>query len=343
MAGGGRTILYIDDDAALVRLVQRALTRHGFVVEGAGTVAEALARLEKGEIDAIALDHFLDGETGMAFLAATAARAFRPPVVYVTASDDVKVAVAALKAGAADYVPKVVGDEFLTLLRRAVEQALKVGELQSERARAEEATREARDLAEALLHEMNHRVANSLSLVAALVRMQAMHAADPAASAALKQVEARIIAIGGVHRLLYASGDARSVDVPSYLARLLEELGRTAGRPGLSITADLPSDRLEIATDKAISLGVIVTELVTNAIKYAYPGAGGEIRVRLRKAADDQATLIVEDDGVGFEGAAEAKGTGFGSRIVATMAKGLGAAIRYGEGSGSHAEVTFAI
>src|SRR5579883_778096 len=163
------TILYVDDDEALVRLIQRGLSRRGYGVEGATTIEDGLARLAKGDIDVVALDHFLATGTGMEFLAAMATTPSRPPVVYVTAADDITVAVEALKAGAADYVPKVVGEDFLELLHRAMDQALRVGRLQRERERAERETRDALELAEARLHEMNHRVANSLTLVSAMV------------------------------------------------------------------------------------------------------------------------------------------------------------------------------
>lgn len=336
------TILYVDDDEALVRLIQRGLSRRGYSVEGATTIEDGLARLAKGDIDVVALDHFLAAGTGMEFLAAMATTPSRPPVVYVTAADDITVAVEALKAGAADYVPKVVGEDFLELLRRAMDQALRVGRLQRERERAERETREALELAEARLHEMNHRVANSLTLVSAMVRMQASRMSDRAAVAALSQVEARIAAIGGVHRLLYTSGDVKSVDMRNYLTRLITELDETSRRPGLSITAETP-DNVKILTDKAVSVGVLVTELVTNAVKYAYPEGGGEIRVQLRPIAERKVELVVEDDGVGWNGAALAKGTGIGSRLIAAMAMNLGTTVRYGDGPGCNVMIAFDI
>ena len=334
------TILYVDDDEALIRLVQRGLARRGFMVEGANTVEDGLARLSKGGIDVIALDHFLKAGTGMEFLAATSALPARPPVVYVTAADDVTVAVEALKAGAADYVPKVVGEDFLELMRRAMEHALEIGRLQRERERAEKATRDALELAEARLNEMNHRIANSLGLVSAMLRMQASRMPDRATAAALAQVDARIAAIGGVHRLLYTSGDVRSVDTKSYLSRLVKELGESSGLPGVTITCEL-ADHISIPTDKAVSVGVLVTELVTNALKYAYPDSGGEIRVRLRQGADREVELVVEDDGVGWNGSSSVKGTGIGNRLIAAMAMNLGTTVRYSEGPGCRAAVKF--
>lgn len=304
-----------------------------------------MARLAEDSVDAIVLDHFLPTGTGLDFLEALRALPVRPPVVYVTAADDASVAVAALKAGASDYVLKTVGDEFFELLGRAVDQAIETAKLQRERDRAEREVREARDRAEILLHEVNHRVANSLALVAALVSMQARSVADPSARAALEETQHRISAIAGVHRCLYTSDDVRSVEISDYLTSLLRDLETTLTNEGHAATARLKAERIELTTDKAVSIGMIVTELVTNAFKYAYPSTqGGEIRVSLRKLADERMKLTVEDDGVGWNGHGRIQGTGVGTRIVNALAKGLGSSVTYASGSaGCEATLEFAL
>ena len=84
-----------------------------------------------------------------------------------------------------------------------------------------------------------------------------------------------------------------------------------------------------VSTDQAVSLGVVVTELVTNAVKYAYaPGETGEIRVILKPDVEGRALLTVEDDGPGI-GDAKPKGTGLGGKIIAAMAGGLRSAVEY--------------
>ena len=117
-------ILYIDDDPGLCRLAQKDLQRQGYVVEIATDGASGLARIAEDGIDVIALDHYMPNQNGLETLAAIRNLAEPPPVIYVTAMQEGRVAVAALKAGATDYVAKDVQGEFLPLLQRAIDSAL---------------------------------------------------------------------------------------------------------------------------------------------------------------------------------------------------------------------------
>jgi PAS domain S-box-containing protein len=117
-------ILYIDDDPGLCRLVQKDLERQGYVVEIATDGASGLVRIVRGGIDLVALDHYMPNQDGLETLASIRDLAEPPPVIYVTAAQEGRVAVAALKAGAADYVVKDVQGEFLPLLQRAIDAAL---------------------------------------------------------------------------------------------------------------------------------------------------------------------------------------------------------------------------
>ena len=131
-------LLYIDDDPGLVRLVARSLQALGHTVEHAPDGAAGLARIARGGVDAVALDHHLPGETGLDILARIRALPEPPPVIYVTGSEDLRIAVAALKAGAADYVLKDVAGHFRELLVQAVEAALAQERLRREKAEAEQ-------------------------------------------------------------------------------------------------------------------------------------------------------------------------------------------------------------
>jgi two-component sensor histidine kinase/CheY-like chemotaxis protein len=338
-------VLYIDDDPGLSRLVQRFLGRRGYEVELASSAEDGLARLEAERFDVVGLDHYLPTGTGLDVLALLSKAASPPPVVYVTGSAETAVAVAALKAGASDYVAKTADSEFFELLASAIDQAIERSRLQRAKEQAERETLEAKERAELLLAEVNHRVANSLALVAALVRMQSHALKEPAAKEALAETEARIAAVAGVHRRLYTSDDVSMVDSGEYLKSLVLELEASMQTSDRSALVKLRSESIPISTDKAVSLGVIVTELVTNALKYAYPDpSGGEVRISLAHSSPTRALLAVEDDGIGWRGQGQVRGTGVGSRIVKAMAGNLGTEIVYcDQAIGTRAEIEFAL
>ena len=187
----------------------------------------------------------------------------------------------------------------------------------------------ARDTAEVLLAEVNHRVANSLSIVASMVGLQANAAKDKSAKDALSEVQTRIYAISTVHQRLYSSGETNFVDLSEYLSGLLGNIETAMRDEGRAASLTYNLEPLRLKTDASVSLGVIVAEWVTNAYKYAYPDRIGEIRVSLKELPGSRAELTVEDDGVGRGDGAVVKGTGLGTRIVTAMARTIGAEVDY--------------
>ena len=126
-------VLYIDDDPGLARLVQKTLQARGFEVEFALSGGAGLEILQAAQFDVVGLDHHMPGQTGLEVLPLIRALANAPPVIYVTGSEDSRVAVAALKAGAVDYVWKDVQGHFRELLTEAVVTALEKERLRRDR------------------------------------------------------------------------------------------------------------------------------------------------------------------------------------------------------------------
>ena len=339
---GAIRLLYIDDDRGLSRLVEKELSRKGYLVTCAFDGDEGLELLRQNEYDVCALDHYMPERDGMDVLPEIMALNAPPPVVYVTGAQEGRLAVAALRAGAADYVIKDVSEDFTALLRSALEDAVVRRRLQRDNDRAQEEIRLARDRAEAMLREVNHRVGNSLQLVSSFMSLQMRHVSDQGAKDALRESQARIEAVAHVHRRLYTSGDMSRVAMDEYLYGLMDELSKSIGPDDGSPRLILEAAPLSVSTDQAVSLGVIVTELVTNAVKYAYaPGQGGEIRIHMKPDGDGRAVLTVEDDGPGL-GLGKPKGTGLGGKIISAMASGLRSGVEYdGAHKGVRAQLVF--
>jgi len=270
----------------------------------------------------------MPGMDGLETLAAITALPDPPPVVYVTGSDEGRIAVAALKAGAADYVVKTVGDDFFDLLSASFTQVLDRARLERAKAAAETELRATNARLEAMLSEVNHRVANSLQLVSAMIGLQKGVLADDRAREALEDTQRRIRAIAQVHRRLYTANDVEQVDLRDYLGALVEELGESWSSDMLPRTLTLTADPIRVKTDRAVSIGVIVTELVTNACKYAYPDGTGEVRIRLTQG-DGHCLLVVEDDGCGIAEGQKPQGTGLGAKLIRAMAKSLQTELEY--------------
>ncbi|RYB05114.1 response regulator [Lichenibacterium ramalinae] len=352
----GHSLLYIDDDPALGRFVQRQLGRLGHRVETAQDGDAGLVRLAAGGFDAVALDHYMPGRDGLDVLDAIRALPDPPPVIFVTGTSESRIAVSALKAGATDYVVKDVGGEFVELLEAAVRSAVAGVVLRREKEAADRAIVEARDRFEALaaerqvlMREVNHRVGNSLQLVAAFLHLQANGSASAETRDALNEANRRVLAIAQVHRRLYTSDDVKAVALDSYLSALVEDLRESSDGSSPRNQLSLSAAAVMIDADSAVTIGVIVTELVINALKYAYPGGSGPVRVRLEAdEPDGRYRLTVADDGVGKTEGGEvrsgAASSGIGRTIIKAMASKLNTTVTYEDAdAGTRAVMVFAV
>ena len=176
-----------------------------------------------------------------------------------------------------------------------------------------------------LLKEVSHRTQNSLQLVTAFLSLQARDVGDPILTAHLSEARRRLSAVGLVHRRLYSDAQLETVDLSRYIDDLVPDIQASMGE-GWKDQITLRLAPIVVSADKAIKIGLILTELVINANKYAYGGSPGPILIVLERLGH-RLRLVVADNGPGREGARQ----GFGSKMVAIMVKGIEGA--YEEGS----------
>ncbi|HEY0683753.1 MAG TPA: CHASE3 domain-containing protein [Steroidobacter sp.] len=188
---------------------------------------------------------------------------------------------------------------------------------------AEEAHRE-RTRAESLLTDVNHRVGNNLALVSSFLTMQQRAVKNPDAARALSAARMRVQAIASAHRKLRLGADFATVKVNEVLGAVLDDI--SAGLPpGDLIRIQCQVEPLEINARDAVSLGVLTSELVMNAVKHAFaPGEAGEVSVVLAPGKDSVAVLEVSDDGVGWHEQHSQEAGGLGTKIIDMVARQFG-------------------
>jgi PAS domain S-box-containing protein len=171
----------------------------------------------------------------------------------------------------------------------------------TERKQAEEKIRAALKEKEVLLKEIHHRVKNNLQVVSSLLYLQSTRTDDPGAASALRESRNRVKSMALIHERLYQSPNLASVDMGKYTRNLVSDLRRSLGFEDSSVRLTLTIEDIPLGVTEAIPCGLIINELVSNALKHAFPtGKEGEITIQLQRGNTNQITLTVSDNGIGF-------------------------------------------
>jgi two-component sensor histidine kinase len=184
-----------------------------------------------------------------------------------------------------------------------------------------------------LFSELNHRVKNNLAMVASLLQLQARGARDEVRTE-LNKAAARVQSIADVHGALMREVDAEEVDFGAYLQDLCASLTRSLViQPGVTLTVEAQSANLPV--EAAAPLGMVVNELVTNAVKYAYPdGATGSIDIRFKREGK-HLLLTVRDDGRGLSDENPNRDGGLGMRLVRSLVDSVGGQLEVNGANGA--------
>lgn len=192
---------------------------------------------------------------------------------------------------------------------------------------------------ETLLREIHHRVKNNLQVIAGLLRLQAQHVTDQAAHSALSEMGGRIRAIAEIHQTLYSSSDLARVDMSEFAAQLAKNLLSVYGidRERVRLQLEIASSSLDIGL--AVPCGLILNELISNALKHAFPnGRRGTVVATL---GEDAQILSVSDDGVGLsQPIGNGPSTTLGMQLVELLAEQIGAQVRVESERGTRVTVT---
>ena len=181
-----------------------------------------------------------------------------------------------------------------------------------------------------LLSEMSHRVANSLQIIASILLLKAHSVQSDEIRNHLEDAHRRVMSVAALQQQLQASGHGDRISVGDYLARLTSTLTASMIGDRRAITLNVTSDAGDVVSEEAVSIGLIVTELVINALKHAFPldVKAGHITVSY-KVAGEEWTLAVKDDGQGMKIDPARKISGLGMSIVKALAQQLGGIVQY--------------
>lgn len=191
-----------------------------------------------------------------------------------------------------------------------------------------------------LLHEVDHRVKNNLTMIGSLLRLQARMIGNAEISAKLEAMLERIDALATVHRRLYQSDDVTLFDIGAFTENLVSDVIGSAGRDEVRTRVDV--DAILIPSSSAAALGLVVNELLTNALKHAYQGRGGVLTVSAKRDGA-LARIAIQDDGPGLGGDTPASG-GLGTVLVRRLAKQVGGEVGWTSNkSGTCALISFPV
>jgi PAS domain S-box-containing protein len=246
---------------------------------------------------------------------------------------------ATIEAFEVDRVFPAIGRRVMVLNARMVlrpdshiKQILLAIEDVTERAKLERERAVAHERIEALLQELGHRIKNSLQIIVAMVSLEARNHKSGQGKAALERVSHRIAALGRLYSILGEANAVREVDAATYLEALCRDLIESVQKEnGTSIALKTEIESEPLAADRAIPLGLIVNELVTNAVKYAFPSETTGTVVVTLKRLPGELRLTVSDDGKGID--PRRTDSGLGGRLVEGFAQQLGAQVKRESGN----------
>jgi two-component sensor histidine kinase len=293
-------ILLVEDEEAHAELVRRAFEPHAqrFSLTVAGSLKEAREYITESAPDLVIVDLLLPDGKGVELL--TAGEGKPPlPFVVMTGHGDEQMAVEAIKGGALDYVVKSAVT--LADMPHIVERALREWGHIIERRRAEEQIKASLREKEALLREIHHRVKNNMQVIISLLRLQSAQVKEKKYLEMFKESQDRIRSMALVHERLYQSENFTNVDFRGYVKSLVNSLFRSHRVDPNKISLKIEVEDVSFGLDSATHCGLIINELVSNSLKYAFPQEReGEIRISLRSINKNEIELRVSDDGVGI-------------------------------------------
>jgi two-component sensor histidine kinase/CheY-like chemotaxis protein len=338
-------LLIVDDSAGdrrLCRILLEEANDPSLEFLEAADGAEGLEACRTLSPDCVLIDYKLPDMTGLEFLEKLPGESQndRFAIVMLTGKGSGEVAAAALKAGAHEYIMKdhLTAGALLLTIEKATTRRDLIRSLKAERDRLAGLLAEK----DVLLKEVHHRVKNNLAVIASLLSLQASKSANEGVSSALRASQHRVESMALIHEQLYATDDLSQVDMVKHATTLAANLFLTYGVDPARISLRVTMQPLELGLDQAIPVGLILGELVSNALKHAFPdGRTGAITIGGERSSG-RIELTVTDDGIGIpEGNDFERRKSLGMQIIKTLTRQLKGTFEKAGGQPSIFKISF--
>jgi two-component sensor histidine kinase len=323
-------VLIVEDSSSLLELLNHAFTTRGYSTCVAATGGKARQLLQTSTFDYVILDNHLPDTTGEEILEATAASRSETAFIMITADSDPQLAVQWMQKGASGYVKKPFDPAYL------VELCVKAGRERSLlriESLLEERTREltaGHERYKTLLRELQHRVKNSMAIISSLIGLELTKSESTETRDALEHLRRRVRSISDLYALLNDSEFSDTVALDHYLQTIGVSMSEIVGNTARAVPVQVQADPLTIPAKQAATIGLVATELVTNAFKYSTAVSDGTtIDLLLTVSTTDRrATLEVWNKGATLPPDFKlSDATGLGLQLVSMLADQLGASI----------------
>ncbi|MBF0459223.1 MAG: response regulator [Nitrospirae bacterium] len=314
------TILYVEDDTAAQKAMSRFLTKNSREVFFASDGMEGLQLYNRHKPEIVITDIRMPVMDGLAMSKAIKEENPDAFIIVTTSHNDIEFLMSAIDIGVDKYIVKPVRLETLRKMLAVCAEAIY---RQRQIIKLNEALMASLNEKEVLLREIHHRVKNNMQVISSLLRLQARYVKDDQLSAMFKDSEHRIRSMALIHEKLYNSKDLGRIDFGDYVKNLCSGLFSSYGVNKKDIRFNVDTAEISMGIDTAIPCGLVINELVSNSLKYAFKkGQKGEISIKLREMEGNEYELTVGDTGIGLDEAIDFRTTeSLGLQLVASIAE----------------------
>ena len=319
-----RHVLIVENDASIVDILKRALESSAdrYQVTVVANLREARISLSESVPDLIISDYLLPDGWAIEFLTSKEER-HRVPLILMINPIDEHLGLKAIKAGAMDYVIK--SEDRLLEMPRFIKRALCLWEAVHEPLEREEALEASLKEKELILKEIHHRIKNNFQVVCSVLSLQSQYIKDEEVLNMFMETQDRVRAMALIHEKLYRSKDVGSMDFAEYVENLAHGLFWSYNTDPNRVKLEIRIEEVSLGIEVTVPCGLIINELVSNSLKYAFPPAWkgmGKIDIILMKNEDESLDLIIRDNGVGIPKDLEIGHTdSFGLELVTILAE----------------------